>query len=232
MKIATCTFMMVLALFAAGCIKEPVNPDEGSFQDSRDGQLYSWIRIGEQDWMTNNLAYLPAVSPVAGFSDTEPYYYVYGYEGSSSVEARAASNYTRYGVLYNWEAARAACPAGWHLPGDEEWKLLETFLGMSRSEADSAGLRNAGLVGTKLKSTSGWDNNGIGDNSSGFTALPGGYRSYAGRFEGIGLGTGYWTASEYHATTAWYRGLGFYTSTVQRYYYSKSDGFSVRCLRD
>jgi uncharacterized protein (TIGR02145 family) len=93
-------------------------------------------------------------------------------------------------------------------------------------------MRESGSVGKKLKSASAWDNNGIGDNSSGFTALPGGYRSFSGNFEGIGLGAGFWSASEKSASTAWYRGLVFYNSNVHRYSYGKSDGFSVRCLQD
>ncbi len=231
MKIGS--FFVVFALLLAGCGKDPViNPDNGSFEDQRDKHVYKWIRIGEQVWTAENMGHLPAVSPVSDVSETEPYYYVYGYEGTSLSEARSISNYTKYGVLYNWKAAQTACPSGWHLPGDEEWKQLEQYLGMDQLQANSEGFRESGSIGKKLKSTSGWDNNGIGDNSSGFTALPGGYRSYNGNYEGAGLGAGFWSATENNVLTAWYRGLVFYNATLQRYYYAKSDGFSVRCLLD
>ena len=145
-------FFLVLALSATGCTKQPVvNPDNGSFGDSRDMHVYNWARIGQQVWMAENLAFLPSVSPLINFSETEPIYYIYGYNGSLVSEAKAASNYTRYGVLYNWQAAIAACPAGWHLPGDDEWKLLETYLGMSQQDLGNEGFRASGSVGNKLK---------------------------------------------------------------------------------
>jgi hypothetical protein len=55
--------------------------------------------------MTENLAYLPVVSPSSAGSETAPYYYVNGYEGSTVASAKATANYTAYGVLYNWPAA-------------------------------------------------------------------------------------------------------------------------------
>ena len=233
MKNWTCLFLLVFALLAVGCTKQPViNPDSGSFEDSRDTHGYKWVGIGEQVWMAENLAYLPAVGPVINFSETKPFYYIYGYDGSLVNEAKAASNYTRYGVLYNWQAAISACPDGWHLPGDDEWKLLEAYLGMSQQDLGNEGFRASGSVGKKLKSTSVWENNGTGDNSSGFTALPGGYRSFNGSFEGLGQGAGFWSASENSSSTAWYRGLVFYAGTLHRYSYSKGDGFSVRCVRN
>jgi uncharacterized protein (TIGR02145 family) len=109
-----------------------------------------------------------------------------GYEGSGVQEAKATDNYRKYGVLYNFEAAKTACPTGWHLPTDEEWKTLEKQLGMSSSDADNAGLRLSGEVGKKLKSKSGWQSEGHGDNSSGFTALPGGNRTNYYGFEYLG----------------------------------------------
>ena len=78
-----------------------------------------------------------------------------------------ASNGTKYGKLYNWYAVndpRGLAPKGYHIPTDEEWTKLSDYLG-GESEA-----------GTKMKSTSGWYNNGNGTNSSGFSGLPGGSR--------------------------------------------------------
>ena len=89
-----------------------------------------------------------------------------------------ASNGTKYGKLYNWYAVndpRGLAPKGYHIPSDAEWTQLSDYLG-GESEA-----------GTKMKSTSGWVENGNGTNSSGFSGLPGGYRDYNGAFDYIGI---------------------------------------------
>jgi uncharacterized protein (TIGR02145 family) len=192
--------------------------DAGStFTDSRDGNTYPLVNIGSQTWMGKNLAWLPAVSPSSAGSDTDSYYYVYGYEGSTVASAKATANYTTYGVLYNLPAAMTACPTGWHLPSDAEWTILTDYLGSSS--------------GTKMKATSGWNFNGNGDNSSGFTALPGGL-SYSGGFSNLGLGAYFWSASEGGTSTAWYRYLGYGYDGVYRFNYYRYGGFSVRCLQN
>jgi uncharacterized protein (TIGR02145 family) len=83
-----------------------------------------------------------------------------------------------------------------------------------------------------MKSTSGWVENGNGTNSSGFSGLPGGYRYYNGTFSDIGKYGYWWSSTEYGTDYAWYRFLGYDYGDVSRYYASKRDGFSVRCLRD
>ncbi|MCX6223788.1 MAG: hypothetical protein NTV01_03410, partial [Bacteroidia bacterium] len=204
-----------------------------TFTDSRDSRVYKCIQIGTQTWMAENLAYLPAVSPSSAFSDTDPYYYVYGYEGSTVASAKGTANYTTYGVLYNWPAALTACPSGWHLPTDEEWKVLEKNQGMSQSDADASGLRSTGSVGGKLKEagTSHWISPSTGaTNISGFTALPGGYHDRYGGFSGLGNGALFWSSSEI-GSSAWNRYLYYSGDGVYRYTCIHSDGFSVRCLQ-
>ena len=196
-----------------------------------DGKNYDIVMIGYQTWMMENLSYLPISSGNTG-SDGEKHYYVYDYNGTSVSDAKATSNYVKYGVLYNWEAAKTACPSGWHLPSDEEWKVLEKYLGMSSSDADSAGLRNSGDVGKKLKSTSEWYNNGNGDNSSGFNALPGGYRYGSGRYGDLGERAFFWSSLENGSSWAWRRHLSYYGDGVLRDYPYRRRGYSVRCLKD
>ena len=83
-----------------------------------------------------------------------------------------------------------------------------------------------------MKPSSGWNNNGNGTNSSGFNALPGGYRYTNGTFYGVG-GNGYWwSATEYSATSAWSRNMYYDLSDVGRFDGGKELGFSVRCVRD
>ncbi|MFA5815748.1 MAG: fibrobacter succinogenes major paralogous domain-containing protein [Bacteroidales bacterium] len=220
----TLPFLLLLVLI--GCNKEDPNDDPitqnetGSFTDSRDNHTYKWVKIGKQTWMADNLAYLPAVSPSSDGSDTSPYHYVYDYEGSSMSAAKATTNYATYGVLYNWPAALKACPSGWHLPSDDEWNVLIEYLG---GEADA---------GKKMKSTSGWRENENGDNSSGFSALPGGHSLTIGVFDFLGDGAFFWSSSEYEAPYAWSQVLYYYVVSVNRAYDYRGRGFSVRCLKD
>jgi len=215
------------------------NDTAGTFTDSRDGNEYNWVKIGDQVWMAENLAYLPSVNQVADGSEDAAgsYYYVYGYDGTDVNAAKATSNYATYGVLYNWTAAMAGsasstanpsgvqgvCPTGWHLPSDAEWTELTDYLG------------GVGVAGDKLKETgtTHWYSPNTGaTNETGFTALPGGGRASDGSFGSIG-GDGYWwSATEYDATLAWNRYLVNYYSNVYRVNYNKELGFSVRCVRD
>jgi uncharacterized protein (TIGR02145 family) len=86
--------------------------------------------------------------------------------------------------------------------------------------------------GKKMKSTSGWAENGNGDNSSGFSGLPGGYRSYSGSFNGIGNYGYWWSSTEYNTSDAYLHRLNHYSAYLSRGSGSKGLGLSVRCLRD
>ena len=207
------------------------------FIDIRDSIVYKTVKIGNQCWMAENLAYLPKVSRSMSGSSDSPYYYVYGYEGTSVSAAKATENYSTYGVLYNWSAALEACPAGWHLPSDDEWKELEMFLGMSQSEADEGGIRGTD-EGGKLKETGyeHWDTPNEGaTNESGFTALPGGCRWYDGNFRYIGELGMWWTYPEnpdYICRGGCMRECVYNIRKVVRSNLDKKTGLSVRCIRD
>jgi uncharacterized protein (TIGR02145 family)/uncharacterized repeat protein (TIGR02543 family) len=196
--------------------------------DSRDGNEYTTVQIGDQCWMAENLAYLPAVSPSSQGNNTDPYYYVHGYQGTDVNAAKATDNYNNYGALYNWPASLNACPEGWHLPTDAEWTFLTTYLG------------GQSVAGGKMKSTRTapdphprWQSPNTGaTNSSGFTGLPGGYRDSDGDFYYIGNYGTFWSSTEYSTTYAWYRTLFYDYAYVNRTYTTKAHGFGVRCLRD
>ncbi len=209
----------LILLILVGCAKDPNGtPDTKSFKDSRDSHTYKYVKIGTQTWMAENLAYLPGVSPSSEGSESSAFYYVYGYEGTSLSTAKANTNCTTYGVLYNWEAAKIACPSGWHLPTKAEWSTLEDYLGA--------------LAGKKMKSISGWSENGNGDNSSGFNALPGGYRTYDGSFGFLGDYTDFWSSSEFRKSDANDMDLNYNHDDVYLTYDYRSYGFSVRCLQN
>jgi uncharacterized protein (TIGR02145 family) len=195
-----------------------------------DQRNYKTVKIGNQTWMAENLAYLPAMQPPASISYTEPRYNVYGYTGSDVATAKKQANYINYGVLYNWPAAIAACPSGWHLPTDDEWKQLEMALGMTQAQADDTDWRETDQ-GTQMKSTIGWYNNN-GTNTSGFSALPGGYLYGSGSFSGIRDYGRWWGSTESSSDYAWGRRLLHDRSSVFRDVHAKRCGFSVRCVRD
>ncbi|MCF8307388.1 MAG: hypothetical protein K9I68_00105 [Bacteroidales bacterium] len=182
----------------------------GTFTDPRDGQTYETVEIGNQVWFAENLNY---ETDNSWCYDNDP------------------DNGDTYGRLYNWEAALDACPDGWHLPSDEEWKTLEMELGMSQSEADDDGWRGYDQ-GEQMKSTSGWNSNGNGTNSSGFSALPGGFRHSDGSFYTLGNIGHWWSATEFSGSYAWFRVLGSGRDQVHRDGSDKAGGYSVRCLKD
>jgi uncharacterized protein (TIGR02145 family) len=215
------------------------NDTAGTFTDSRDGNEYNWVQIGDQVWMAENLAYLPSVNMVADGSEDAAgsYYYVYGYDGTNVTDAKATANYTTYGALYNWTAAmggesssttnpsgiQGVCPTGWHLPSDAEWTELTDYLG------------GTSVAGGKLKETgtTHWSSPNTGaTNETGFTALPGGYRDNNGTFSYIGSSGFWWSATESNASDAWGRNVRCNYSNVYSFNYNKELGFSVRCLRD
>lgn len=183
---------------------------DDTFTDVRDGKEYKTVTIGNQIWFAENLNYETTNS--------------WWYDNSSA-------NGDVYGCLYTWEAALTACPGGWSLPSDDEWQTLEMALGMSQSEADGTGYRGTD-EGEQMKSTSGWYNNGNGTNSSGLNALPGGARSSSGSFNRLGSRGYWWSSTENSGPGAWRRSLTYDNDRVGRYGYLKTDGFSVRCLKN
>jgi len=202
----------------------------GEFTDERDGHVYCWIEIGDQTWMAENLVYLPAVNPVSDALFDGSCFYVYDYNGTDINEAKSTPYHEKYGVLYNWTAANAACPDGWHLPEDKEWITLEMYLGMTDSESGKRGWRVSGETGTKMKSLTGWYND-TGRNEVGFNALPGGCRGYGG-YESKGYCAYFWTATPAGGDNGWRRGfccddVGSCRAEDRRYF-----GCSIRCIKD
>jgi uncharacterized protein (TIGR02145 family) len=232
-KLLLLTLLMVPLLIFNSCKKNDVSGPEGTFTDSRDGHVYKTIKIGNQTWMAENLAYLPSVNSSNQGSSDEPRYYVYGYQGSDVNEAMVSDNYFKYGVLYNWEAAKTGCPTGWHVPSDLEWQQLEAFLGVSEDELEYTGNRGT-VEGDMLKSTTGWAEGGNGNNSSGFTAIPGGIRTYEGGFNVIDEWAEFWSSTgSYDRTTHyWNRYLVYDTQEIGRWGFALAYGLSVRCVKD
>jgi uncharacterized protein (TIGR02145 family) len=135
---------IILALLCAAAFAQ----QKGTFTDPRDGKTYKTVKLPDgKTWTAENLSYTPS-------------------SGTSWCWKSDAAMCQQYGRLYDWDAAMAACPAGWHLPTREEWKALVDAVG------------GMAVAGGKLKATSGWDpkgsKNGNGTDDYGFSALPGG----------------------------------------------------------
>ncbi|RMZ48905.1 hypothetical protein EB821_05130 [Candidatus Marinimicrobia bacterium PRS2] len=161
-------------------------------------------------------------------------------EGQYGVYDNDPANADIYGNLYNWAVVgddRGVCPEGFHVPSDEEFMELEMFLGMSEEEANSHGWRGTD-EGSKLAGNSDlWTDGDLVNNSefgtSGFNALPAGYRNTnIGTYYYMGYNGYFWSSSEYDSYYAWYRRLLYNYSPVYRNVHNKPLGFSIRCLGD
>ncbi len=212
----------------------------GTFTDSRDNHIYHWVQIGDQVWMSENLAWLPKVSPSADGSFSDPFYYVHSYNGTDVSEAKTTDNYKTYGVLYNWPAALEACPDGWHLPSNDEWEQLAQYIGTELGPYYREESSWSDGEGDHLSVTWGWlgkhlANFGNGTDDYGFSGSPGGNRGSRGDFGYMRYGH-WWSAveSSNYDYKAWGAGLAitygtpeFFMSCVYR-----DCGNSVRCIKD
>lgn len=209
------------------------------FIDPRDNREYKTIKFGDQWWMAENLAYLPEVSPPSLGSDTIKLYYVYGYSGNKIQEAKDSSNYSRFGVLYNWTAASTECPIGWHLPSNAEWTILEKYMIENGYNYDGTLAYNK--LAKSLASQTFWNPFNVAgtpgfnqdkNNSSGFSGLPGGYRNEGDKFGSMGTYCTWWTSTTYKTTEATRRFLTYDYYPLQMNSYKKEHGYSVRCVKD
>jgi uncharacterized protein (TIGR02145 family)/uncharacterized repeat protein (TIGR02543 family) len=229
---------------AQGSIGDAVFYAKWGIIDSRDNNFYRTVKIGNQVWTAENLAYLPEVQNNADFatngSALQPAYGVYGYDGSNVATAKAEVNYGIYGVLYNWYVIDQTnvCPSGWHVPSDEEWKTLEMELGMSQAEADQNAAYRGTDQGSQLAGNEAlWSDALLDANakfgSSEFSALPSGFRYNSnGNFTDLGTFGYLWSSTEGTTGTAYHRSLNYNSPTVYRRDYNKLYGFSVRCVKD
>lgn len=130
-------YLAVLFFTLYGCEMKNYYPgsngDAGWITDSRDGHVYEVVKIGEQTWMTENLAYLPEVDslpPSTNFENDEKIYIVPGYEGTSVSEAVQKDYYQEKGVIYSWTTLQDVCPEGWHVPTIGDWEKLANYISM------------------------------------------------------------------------------------------------------
>ncbi len=201
-----------------------------------EGNNYNTVQIGNQVWMAENLKttkyndgtdiiYLPDENE---WSQTEQGAYVWH---GNNIE-----NKEIYGALYNWYAVETEklCPEGWHVPSDDDWKILEAIVDQSFGGDtiwDKTGFRGHN-AGCRLKTTEGWSSGGNGSDVFSFSAKPTGYRYPSGGYAMQSSEAGWWTSSENSNQDSWYRRIVYIYSSIERYAYTKTSGFSVRCVKN
>jgi uncharacterized protein (TIGR02145 family) len=189
----------------------------------KDGNSYNTVKINKLEWMAENLKaeHYRNGDEIPQVQDKEEWDKMSS--GAWCYYENISENGITYGKIYNWYAlndSRGLAPEGWHISTDDEWKQLTDFLG---------GAENAG---TKLKSTSGWDENFAGNNSSGFNAIPGGYRTHDGYFSNKGKNAVFWTSTELNSERVWFRNVVGSIPDVYRPNYDKNFGLYIRCVKD
>lgn len=187
-----------------------------------------------------------------------PFQFVFDYYGSDVKEAKATTNYKIHGVLYNHVAAMESCPKGWHLPSDKEWMELEIYIGIEEADLELSGYPNGmlrGEVAYKLKSTKSWPEGIKCTDEYGFCAIASGFSSINidvpgnvvnGYFSNLGINASFWTSQNMvdnmigFAPSARSRRITnktpyvipFNNSSIIRIGATKSEGLSVRCIKD
>ncbi len=201
-----------------------------------DGNSYKTVYIGSQKWMAENLrttkyndgTMIPLVIDPTKWAEnfnkmsTLPMMSWYNNDKDNSIA-------TKYGALYNWYAItplynedKNVCPTHWHLPSDDEWTVLLDFIA-----GDGGKLKKEGI-------TEWLSPNSFATNTSGFSALPAGFRDEAGNYVQISTNGKWWSSLQHEIfkSNAWYRDLNNGNGALFRGFYDKSAGLSVRCVED
>lgn len=182
--------------------------DFGTFKDTRDGQTYRTVEIGEDTWMADNMNYVNENEPLVSES--------WCYNDSTK-------NCEIYGRLYTWNAAtfggneQGICPDTWHVSTRADWENLINYI------------HDDVNIGLRLKSSNLWKDLYYPFNEFGFSALPAGFRETT--FSSLGLSAHFWAAESYNEKTAFYYDIEITTKVISKYVKEKSVGRSVRCVK-
>lgn len=203
---------------------EPPAPTDPVTVTDIDGNVYKTVRIGTQLWIVENLRttrYNDGSAIATGMTGQA---WGDATGGAYSIYADDNNNNTTYGKLYNWHAVNTGklAPAGWHVPSRAEWEVLVSYLGGSS------------VAGGKMKSTSAlWSAPNLGaDNSSGFTALPSGWKGTGGDYSLLGQSAYWWASSERNAGQGDYLRVDDDLAGSAINGATKQFGYAVRCIMD
>lgn len=245
--------------------------DFGSFSDPRNGKVYKTVKIGNQTWMTENLnvgRFMNGDSILECKTNDEWSKAAENKQPAWCYYDNDPKNGDKYGRLYNWYAifdSRKIAPYGWHVSSDKEWKVLTLLLGdikkaggklkskdswSNHSFVSCTSCMSSRTINNEYKSCSVCKNErvvyvavaGNGTNSTGFTALPGGYRNSDGTFDSVQERSFWWTASEtgiegesFSPGTAWgvwIRDISNFDHSISRYATDKNQGYYIRCIKN
>ncbi len=189
-----------------------------------DGNIYKTIKIGNQEWLAENLnVSCFRNGEIINEAKSPEDWIMTGKEGKPAwCIPKDMDNGSNNGKFYNWYAVndpRGLAPEGWHVASDADWKELTDFLGGEISAA--FGIRTTGLSG------SGSDNI-----ETGFSGIPAGAFAPDGTFYGVGSYAYWWTSTEFTGSEAWIRLLSYVQCSINSKVYKKNSGLSVRCVRD
>jgi uncharacterized protein (TIGR02145 family) len=202
-----------------------------------DGNSYNTVTLGTNKWMKENLKTTkysngdlipnPNSSAWSGLTSAAWCYY-----------DNNASNNAVYGKLYNFfvvEDTKNVCPTGWHVPTDAEWKALEMYLGMTQIQADAELWRGTNQGSILSGTASLWQAGILKSNAqfgtSGFNAIPAGFRYISGVFGYLGTASFFWTSTVTDGSNSVVRNLYFENTDVLRYSDFKTGGRSIRCVK-
>jgi uncharacterized protein (TIGR02145 family) len=194
-----------------------------------DGNTYNTVKIGQQWWMAENLKATKYNDGTAIPNETGNAAWSALTTGAYCDYSNTPANSVIYGRLYNWWVAAATnpknvCPTGWHVSSDPEWTTLAAYLG------------GTGTAGGSLKETgtTHWVSpNGSATNQTGFTALPGGFRSNGGgSYLNMGINGFWWSSTFQDASNSLSRSLNSTDGALGSSQYGNVNGFSVRCIQD
>ena len=208
-----------------------------TFSDSRDGKIYATVQIGTQCWMAQNLNVGTRINGSVTQTNNSPIPIIEKYCYNNN-----EANCNVYGGLYQWDemmqystnpGIQGICPPYWHLPTDAEWCTLAIFLDASVNCSIEGNLGTNAGGKIKEAGTTHWNSPNTGaTNSSGFTALPGGFCPSGDFFSYLGSEGHFWTSTVYSASNAWYRLLAADKATINRSKPLRGYGLSVRCIMD
>ena len=235
LRIINAGLIAILLILIPGCKK---NGGSGEIEDA-EGNVYQTVTIGDQVWMKENLRtgsyrdgswLLTNLYADYEWASAGPacciYHptYVDGLDSESEV-------LDAYGMLYNWYAvtdSRGLCPVGWRIPTEADWEELIDFLG------------GADIAGGKLKSQRTvpdnhprWEEpNDDASDALNFSALPSGWRSSLGSYEGVGYYACWWSSTQYDANYAYSYYIWNEDSYIELSNDRKRAGYSVRCIKE
>ena len=230
-KLILGVFLTITTILFSGCgasSSSANNSKEKVGGSTESSEMGGMVTIGSQVWTSKNL-------DVDSFRNGDPIPYAKTDEEWKIATVNQLPAYCyyntnpasgeKYNKLYNWYALhdqRRLVPNGYHIPSNAEWFQLIDYLG------------GKSIAGTKMKSASGWKDNGNGTNNSGFLGLPVGFRDFGGEYFLIGKAGHWWSSTEYDSDSRAAIGclVSYMDGNVDMGPLPKGAGLSVRCIRD